>query len=176
MLKLWCRGIFMTLSLVWIHSEAQLQILKKPLLVLASFHDIFISQSLFIYLFPDSCSWWHIFGHLGEEAETDHLSCCTLLIRTIPSDLHLHRFNFAFESWINTLFLYLIAHCSVILWTNSTVALSVFPIVPERLFPLLVISIYFKETCRGYLVATTTSPNVHRFYQSTLVANGRSYE
>ena len=147
MSKLWCRDMFVTL--VGIHSEAQLWILKKPWLVLASFHDTFISRGWFIYLFPDSCSWWDIFGHLGEEAETDDLSCCTLLIRTIPSDLRLHRFNFAFESWINKHFLYLIVHCSLILWTNSTLALSVFSIGPERLLPLLVIGIYFNETCRG---------------------------
>lgn len=150
MLKPWCRDMFATLSLVGIHSKAQLQIQKKLWLVLASFHDTFLSRGLFIYLFPDSCSWWDIFGHLGEEAETDDLSCCTLLIRTIPSDLHLHRFNFAFESWINKHFLYLIVNCSLILWTNGMLASSVFSMGPERLLLLLVIGIYCDKTCKGY--------------------------
>lgn len=149
MLKLWCRDMLMTVSLVRIHSEAQLQILKKLRVVLSGFHDTSLSRGLFIYLFPGSCSWWDIFGHLGEEAETDDPSCCTLLIRTIPSDLHLHRFNFAFESWINKRFLYLIVYCSLILWTNSALSLSVFSMGPERLLFLLVIGIYCTETCRG---------------------------
>jgi len=41
----------MTLSLVGIHSEALLQFPNKPWLVLASFHDAFISCGWFIYLF-----------------------------------------------------------------------------------------------------------------------------
>lgn len=149
MLKLFGAEVCSWLSLVGIDSEVQLQILKKPWLVLASFHDIFISRGWFIYLFPGSCSWWDIFGHLGEEAETDDLSCCTLLIRTIPSDLHLHRFNFAFESWFHKHFLYLIALSSLILWTNGALALSVFSIGPKILLPLLVIAIYCNNTCRG---------------------------
>jgi len=47
----------MTLSLVGIPREAQLQILKKLWLVLAGFHDTFISRILFIYLFMS----WQLF-------------------------------------------------------------------------------------------------------------------
>lgn len=121
-------------------------------MVLASFHDTFVSHVyLFIYLFSGSCSWWDIFGHLGEEAETDDQSCCTLLIRTIPSDFHLHEFNFVFELWFNKHFLYLVIHCSLILWTNSTLALSFTSMSPEKLLPLLVIVIYCSKNCKGKL-------------------------
>lgn len=169
---MWCRDVFMTLSLIGNHREAQLQVLKKPRLVLASFHDTVISHGLFIYLFSGSCSWWDIFGHLGEEAETDDLSCCTLLIRTIPSDLHLYRFNFDFESWVDKHFLYMIAYCSLILRTNTTLALSFFSMGPPKLLPLLVIDIYQDETGRVSLAAMTTLLNIKQFCHSTSGTNG----
>lgn len=137
------------------------------LLVLWHFH-----LTWFIYLFSGSCSWWDIFGHSGEEAETDDLSCCTLLIRTIPSDLHLHSFNFAFESWINKHFLYLISHCSLMLWRNSMLALSFFSF-PKNPVCLAFVAIQPVEPCLA--VPMTTPWNINQFCHSTMGANRQAF-